>query len=94
MTGSPHGRFWSLRVQILLWTIAPAIILAIAFMLAGVGEHRRAMRSMVAERDSGLAQALAAGSALRSQVSVALPAALHRAAMASIEGRAIWRVPP
>ena len=51
--------FRGLRVQILFWTILPAIILVIAFLFTGVRQHQNAMRTMVAERDAGLAQALA-----------------------------------
>ncbi|MGQ9555252.1 MAG: hypothetical protein ACUVWR_14215, partial [Anaerolineae bacterium] len=58
--GSP---FRGLRVQILLWTILPAIILVIAFLLTGVRQHQHTMRAMVAERDAGLAQALAGNTA-------------------------------
>ncbi|MHB0877457.1 MAG: sensor histidine kinase [Anaerolineae bacterium] len=53
-------RLAGLRVQILLWTIAPALVLVIAFLLTGVGEHRSAMRAMVSERDVALARALGA----------------------------------
>ncbi len=48
-----------LRVQILLWTILPFIILLIALSLTGIRSHQQSMRALVAERDAGLAQALA-----------------------------------
>jgi two-component system sensor histidine kinase UhpB len=48
-----------LRVQILLWTILPLTLLLIAFSLTGIRSHQRSMRTLVAERDFGLVQALA-----------------------------------
>ncbi len=48
-----------LRVQILLWVILPFILLLIAFSLTGIRSHQQSMRALVAERDLGLARALA-----------------------------------
>ncbi len=48
-----------LRIQILLWVILPFILLLIAFSLTGIRSHQESMRTLVAERDLGLARALA-----------------------------------
>ncbi|NPV10128.1 MAG: HAMP domain-containing protein [Anaerolineae bacterium] len=53
------GRLRGLPVQIVLWTIVPATVLALTFMLTGVREHQRSMRAMVASRDLEVVQALA-----------------------------------
>ena len=48
-----------LGVQILLWVTLPFILLLIAFSLTGIRSHQQSMRTLVAERDLGLARALA-----------------------------------
>ena len=48
-----------LRIQILLWVILPLILVLIAFSFTGIRTHRESMRTLVAERDLGLARVLA-----------------------------------
>ncbi len=48
-----------LRVQILLWTILPFIILLIALSLTGIRSHQNSMRLLVVQRNDSLVRALA-----------------------------------
>lgn len=55
-----RGRGWrSLRVQVLLWTVLPLIIMLIAVSLTGVGTHQASMRALAREDNQHLATALA-----------------------------------
>ncbi|HEY64649.1 MAG TPA: HAMP domain-containing protein [Caldilineae bacterium] len=75
------SRWRGLRVQILLWTILPFMILLIALSLTGIRSHQRSMRTLVAERDAGLVQVLAGEvSAILDRYAVAL-VALSRSEM-------------
>jgi signal transduction histidine kinase len=56
----------SLRVQVLLWTIAPLIILLIVFSLTGLGAHQASMRQLAADENTRLLQMMA--NSLASQV--------------------------
>ncbi len=49
-----------LRVQMLLWTILPLILVLVAVTVSSIQLHHQAMRSMVAERDAHLATLAAA----------------------------------
>ncbi len=56
------SRRWlsSLRVQILLWTIFPVVLILIAISFTSIYTHQQSMRSLVAQRDSELASTAAA----------------------------------
>ena len=41
--------FRSLRVQVLLWTILPLLIILVTFSLSGVGSHQVSVRQLVVE---------------------------------------------
>lgn len=56
----------SLRVQILLWTIAPLTILLILFSLTGIGTHQASMRELAGQENVRLLQVMA--NAIASQV--------------------------
>ena len=49
-----------LRVQILLWTILPLILILVAVSLGSITLHQEAMRDMVAERNAHVASLVAA----------------------------------
>jgi signal transduction histidine kinase len=50
-------RLRGLRVQLLLWIIAPLAVVLIVLSLAGITRHRQAMTQLVADRNRGLALA-------------------------------------
>jgi signal transduction histidine kinase len=50
----PKLRFRSLRVQVLLWTIVPLIIVLLILSLTGVGSHQFSVRKLVTEENINL----------------------------------------
>lgn len=50
----------SLRIQVLLWTILPLIIVLILMSVTGIGSHQLSVRQLVAEENSNLASVAAA----------------------------------
>lgn len=50
----PRPTFRSLRVQVLLWTILPLLIILVTFSLSGVGSHQVSVRQLVVEENSNL----------------------------------------
>ncbi len=52
-------RLRSLRVQVLLWTIAPLTILLIVFSLTGVGSHQASMRQLAVDENMRLTTVVA-----------------------------------
>ncbi len=46
--------FRSLRVQVLLWTIVPLIIVLLIVSLTGIGSHQFSVRQLVAEENINL----------------------------------------
>ncbi len=44
-----------LRVQLLLWAIAPLILIVVSVSILGIVSHQSAMRDLVAQRDAQLA---------------------------------------
>ncbi|MFQ6059286.1 MAG: histidine kinase [Anaerolineae bacterium] len=77
-------RLRGLRVQILLWTILPLILILVAISFTGVYSHQRAMRALVLQRDarlvsvaaSDLAEHLAGRLALLQMLAQAEPRAI------------------
>ena len=51
--------FYGLRVQVLLWTILPLVILLIVFSLTGISRHEASMHALAAEENTRLVRALA-----------------------------------
>lgn len=50
----PKPQFRSLRVQVLLWTILPLLVVLLTFSLSGVGSHQVSMRQLVVEENANL----------------------------------------
>jgi signal transduction histidine kinase len=58
-------RLRSLRVQVLLWTIVPLIIVLLIVSFTGIGSHQSAMRRVVAEENARLSRVAASAIADR-----------------------------
>lgn len=50
----PKPQFRSLRVQVLLWTILPLLVILLAFSLSGSGSHQMSVRQLVVEENTTL----------------------------------------
>ena len=56
----PKPAFHSLRVQVLLWTILPLLIVLFTFSLSGAGSHQVSVRQLVVEENTNLIGAASA----------------------------------